>query len=645
MPLPSLYVSPEDRIDSNEMAKQLAEEIKQFQSEQQNVGGGGGSAGAAQAVQVEIDAPEADKVDGEDSASSIALLDAIREATQTTANFVKGMASQVHSMHFDALKQRKNADNHALLQKIADNTQTTAERVPPPQDESDAEKEDEESSVPGAPGEDQNDKAQENNKAVKSPAGMALSVVGKALGGMVKGIGSLFGKMFSGLKKMFSGMVKAFAKFAKFFMIGIAALALAALMVTKQGIELFRGMREMFDNLVAMLAPVVEILMEVFSVVMEVFLKIANTIMPIVTNFLTTILPTIKSVLTILGDMLMMLVDFIAPMVETIVNTILPALMPVIELIMVVLKGILDTLLNVLKPIFAVLMIVFQALANVFGFIASIAMAVIALFTEGPAVAFDMLKNAGDFIIAGIGDLINGIIEFLASIVDAVPGPNFGLADKIRGMKVEFGDKARARIEKRGQDRDGTTAQKLVEEGTIDMSLPMNEFQEQIDAKVEDGSISSVTGQKLLEMKTQADVEAEAAKGATDATGPDSADAIIAAVVDSMAQQNEDTVSMATKFEATQEQMNQGRGLVADTSDFVDTIPTVPASVVNAGSTDAKESEKESQSSGQGDSNVQTSVVNNVTTAKNETTTTFGMSGNGSDSLGHRHRRVLPGVA
>ena len=174
MPLPSLYVNPEDRIDSNEMAKQLAEEIKQFQAEQQQVGGGGGAA----AVQVEVDAPEADKVDGEDASSSLQILDAIREATQTTANFVKGMASQVHSMHFDALKQRKNADNHKLLQEIADNTKSVAERVPgTTEDDNDAEKEEEETTGGvGAPedNKDPNDAAQENNDKVQ----ISLTAIG-----------------------------------------------------------------------------------------------------------------------------------------------------------------------------------------------------------------------------------------------------------------------------------------------------------------------------------------------------------------------------------------------------------------------------------------------------------------------------------
>ena len=643
MPLPSLYVNPEDRIDSNEMAKQLAEEIKTFQAEQAQVGGGGGAA----AVQVEVDAPEADKVDGEDASSSLQILDAIREATQTTANFVKGMSSQVHSMHFDALKQRKNADNHKLLQKIADNTEDAVQlslldRRLEGMDNADAEKEDSEHETgpmhQDGDKEDPNDQAQKNNEE----AAKQDDDQGKKKQGVVS---KMMASMLGGIKNMISSIVKGFQRFVKFFMVGVAALALAALMVTKQGIELFRGMREMFDNLVAMLTPVVEILMEVFSVVMEVFLKVANTVMPIVTNFLTTILPTIKTVLQTLGDMFMMLVDFIAPIVDTIVNTILPALMPVVELIMVVLKGILDTLLNVLKPVFAVLMIVFQALANVFGFIASIAMAVIALFTEGPAVAFDMLKNAGDFIIAGIGDLINGIIEFIAGMVDAVPGPNFGLADKIRSMKVEFGDEARARIKKRGQDRDGTTAQKLVEEGTVDMTLPISEFQEQLDAKVEDGSISAVTANKLLEMKMQADTEQEAAKNVSETTGPDSSDAIVAAIVDSMAQQNEDTATMAEKFEVSQEELNAGRGAIVDTSDYVDTIPATPASMVDQKSSDTKETEKDSQRQSSQNNNISAPVITNTTAVKNQTTTSFGMGSSGSDSLGHRHRRVLPGIA
>ena len=163
-------------------------------------------------------------------------------------------------------------------------------------------------------------------------------------------------------------------------------------------------------------------------------------------------------------------------------------------------------------------------------------------------------------------------------------------------MKVDFGDEARARIRKRGQDRDGTTAQKLVEEGTVDMTLPMNQFQEQLDAKVEDGSISAVTANKLMEMKVQADTEAEAAKAATNAEGPDSADAIVAAIVDSMAEQNEDTATMAEKFEISQAELNAGRGDLVDTSDFVSTIPATPASMVDQKSSDTKETEKDTQS-------------------------------------------------
>ena len=101
---------------------------------------------------------------------------------------------------------------------------------------------------------------------------------------------------------------------------------------------------------------------------------------------------------------------------------------------------------------------------------------------------------------------------------------------------------------------------------------------------------------------------------------------------------------MAEKFEVSQEELNAGRGAVVDTSDYVDTIPATPASMVDQKSSDTKETEKDSQGQSSQNNNISAPVITNTTAVKNQTTTSFGGS-SGSDSLGHRHRRVLPGIA
>ena len=641
MPLPSLYVNPEDRIDSNELAKQLAEDIKQFQAEQQNVGGGG-SAGAAQAVQVEIDAPEADKVDGSES---IALLDAIREATQTTANFVKGMSSQVHSMHFDALQNRglkKTADEildqMRMQEELEELKNADANKVssdePPKEDATNETSEHETGPMhQDADKEDPNDAAQENNeKAAKQDDDQ-----GKKKQGVV---GKMMSSMLGGIKNMIGSIVKGFQKFIKFFLFGLAALAGAALMVTGQGVEIFRMMREAFDNLVKMLAPVVDAAMSIFGGLLEMILATSNALMPAITAILEQLVPVVKTIVDVILRLFNVILAAIQPILDVIVNQVLP---PVIQ-VFNSLVGFFMMLVDFLEPI--VLM-----LGNLVGVVATNLgqffqgfndfLSVLEAFMDGDMTAVNRyVLDMQDRLPIVIANSINGIIDFVAGLLDYVPSKRAKkAAAAIRDMRVEFGDRAQARIDKRGEE-DGSTAARKAKE--VDFELPAAEFKAALEAKVADGSLSETVAGQLMTMKEEQD----AAQAALEVpAGPDSADMIMEAISDSLASSTAETADMATKFDATQEQMNQGRGFTTDTSDFVETIPSVPASVVNAGSTDAKESEKESQSSGQGDSNIQTSVVNNVTSAKNETTTTFGMSGNGSDSLGHRHRRVLPGVA
>ena len=157
-------------------------------------------------------------------------------------------------MHMDAMRQRKNENNHALLEEIRDAVVATAEKEEEKPEEPDAEREEEDVNT-GVPDnqnqEDPNDAAQSNNEEA---AKQDDNVKGE------KKKQGIFGKMIAGilggLSKMFQGMLKGFKKFFKIFAIGLAVLAGAALMVTSQGVELFRMMREGFDLLVDMLTPV-----------------------------------------------------------------------------------------------------------------------------------------------------------------------------------------------------------------------------------------------------------------------------------------------------------------------------------------------------------------------------------------------------
>ena len=633
MPLPSLYVNPEDKINSEELAKQIAEEMRATQAEQEVPGGAGGGAPSQEAVQVEIDAPDAEEVED----ASIDLLSQIAENTYTSANMLKGMSAHSYSMHMDAMRQRKNENNHALLEEIRDAVVQTAEKEEEKPEEPDAEREEEETNtgVPENPNqEDPNDAAQSNNEEASEKGE-------EAKGGQKKqGIfGKMMANMLGGLSKMFQGMLKGFKKFFKIFAIGLAVLAAAALMVTSQGVELFRMMREGFNLLVDLLTPVVEILMDVFGKLLEVVLGLANTLMPIITSFLTQLMPIISSVMDSLARMFMMIVDMLAPIISSLVNTVMPALRPLMDVLLFLFEMIVDTVTNVLKPVFVVLGTALGLVANVIGFIASIAMAVVSLFTEGPAVAFNMLKNAGDFIVAGIADLINGIIDFVAGVVDAIPGPNFGLADKIRSMKVEFGDKARERIAQRNAESDGTIAKEMEESGAIDFGLSQSEFEKVVADKVEAGEISNVVGNQLVARKLELDQEQDAFSKTSDAEPAEGVD-IAAMIAESMGEQQQETAERAATME---EELAKGRGEVLQTENVV-VGPQVQSSVgVNEKSTEASESQKDTQTTSS-QTTVSAPTMNSSTVVSNKSTTSFGTS-SGSNSLGHRHRRVLPGIA
>jgi hypothetical protein len=378
----------------------------------------------------------------------------------------------------------------------------------------------------------------------------------------------------------------------------------------------------------------------VIGSLMTLFLGIANAIMPIVTQLMTTILPIVMLVMNTLVEAFMSIVNMLAPIISNILDSLLPALLPVFQIMTGLFTMIINVLVFVLKPYLIVVGMVVQRFAAVLGFVASLLMAAVTLFTEGPAHAIMQLQNAGDFLIAGIADMINGVIDFVAAIVSWIPGAS----DKIKESKVEWGNDAKARIQDRNASMNGSKAEELEQSGGIDFEQSKEEFAENVKQLQEKGDIDKVVAGQLIERKAELDAGAASAAAEPVKEGGNDMIDMGDIVSDSLAAQKETNAVAAEKLEA---ELQQGRGTFVQSGELVDGAPNTPAGPVQdaqiaaANSTDDVQDGR-SESSGGG--NVGIGVTNSSSTVNNIKSST-GIISTGASSLGHRHRRVLPGVA
>lgn len=546
-------------------------------------------------------------------------------------------------MHFDALKQRKNSENYKLLEEIRDNTGSgdsddDATKEPPQQEQEDATNETSEHETgpmhQDADKEDPNDAAQKNNEK----AATQDDNQGKKKQGLV---GKMMSSMLGGIKNMIGSIVKGFKKFVKFFVVGIALLAGAALMVTGQGIELFRGMRKLFDNLIEMLVPIIDTAMIVFGGLMEMILGVSNALVPAITAIFEQLVPVVQTIMDVLMRVFNILLAALAPVIDVLVNEVLPPVITVFNQLVGFFMKIVEFLAPITLLLGELLGVVAGVLGTFFSYFSDYLSVIESIFSGDMVSARRYAEDMADRLPIMLADIINGIVEFVAGILDYVPGEK---AEKgaayLRSLKVDFGDEAQARIDKRGE-ADGSTAKRKSKE--VDMEQPTPEFKAALEAKVADGSMTETVAGQLLAMKE----EQEAAKTASiePPTGPNQTDMIMDAISDSLANSTADTATMAEKFEVSQAELNAGRGTIVDTSDYVDTIPATPASMVNEGTTQSSEAQKDASGGGTTNTSVSAPVITNTQVANKKSTTTFGMGSSGSSSLGHRHRRVLPGIA
>lgn len=490
MPLPTLYVSPEDKIDSKDLAKELAAEIVKSGSMAVSEGAGPtASAGATPTAEVHIEGEESNDLGAESIRLQGEQLDALHTIAEKITAADKRLTNidkWTYSSHFDDLSQRKNKNNHAILERIAEGVNADpVEKV----EESDADPEDA-VKVEVIGGEDKNDVGD----ALKETSEQDDAKPGKE----EKKVGGIKGKMMAGVGKMLKGITDFLKKIGKMFMIALLVFGTFAALIGSAGEGIFRQLREGFDLLIEMLAPMLELVAGVIGSLMTLFLGISNAIMPIVTQLMNTVLPIVMLVMNTLVDAFMTIVNMLAPIITNILDSLLPALLPVFQVLSALFTMIINVLVAVLQPILVIVGMVVQRFAAVLGFVASLLMAAVTLFTEGPAHAAMMLMNAGDFLVAGIGDMINGIIEFVASIVDAIPGPNFGIANAIRSAKVDFGDRAKARIADRNKSMDGSKAADLEQSGGIDFDQSPQEFGDNVAALQASGDIDKVDRKSVV---------------------------------------------------------------------------------------------------------------------------------------------------
>lgn len=449
------------------------------------------------------------------------------------------------------------------------------------------------------------------------------------------------GGMFSGIMKMLKGFLN---KFVLFF--AAAGLAIGGIMTGGAG-DLFEKLKELFVKLQEALGPVIKVLIEtvmpvvfeVFGMLAALFTRIVEILAPIFVKLIETIMPPLMETFTLLADIFGKIIEFLAPVLEVVANVIGTVAVVILEVINGVLKF---------------------------------------LMAPGSYIAdgLSYLADAGDMILVSIANLINGIIEFVAGIVEKIPFKGGDWADSLRGLKVEFGDRAAARMEQRAgereqrrRERDGETDEALdqaADEGIeVDLNIPEQDAQrlEESQQETADRAAEQQQGRDANQVDTPTETPdsepvnpvEEIAKQFV-AQGGHVADGLVKIVKDGQA-----VMATAQDFQGfTNSEVAQAMTALGAkpspevlgtfvTDDFEQT--NLEADAQSAGRLDASQDQAQqaadqtadAQQSAAGGGNVTAVSAPSVTTNNSRVSTGVIYTGEPS-SLGNRER-VLPGVA
>lgn len=579
-------------------------------------------------VNVHVDPIEIDGLeDSGDADRIVEALNAIRNENPDAVEVVNSDPVQV-SVVSDAEKVEtaEGEENDAettleyldlLVDTVKEGTSKIVSALSSGSTGSDATKEEEQDSREDAAREDLDERAGEGKEDSPDPEkNKEQGKLGKMMSKTFKGLGKVFKKIFTGFN---------------LFILAIGAIVLSLL--NSGGVGLMQQVKDVFNTLFTEVVPVIlESIAAIGKVVLPFIMQILETfgtmvamVAPVIAQIFTIVLPPLMQVLTALMEAMMGIWNVIMPVVTLILQQVLPPLGAA-------LAGLAELIGNIIEIALPPLLEALSIVGAVIGFVASVFSIVVGVMNS----LFDVFSTIGD----GTGNFIdslslawgkfkNGLLDMLINLAEWIPGS----ADAIEEMEAMKTDTAEIeeRMETRKKEKVGRDANAAIEENDgIDMDAPYMEVQTAVNRAVADRTMSKEVGQAILAKKEEKDLLENPKKVDADPN----TDAVL---------------TMADLFgpssDADKAFVQQQNMLPADIQGPPENNVTTLASDVNNASNDASESEKDNKEIiiPQQGPNQYASNVNQQTSIRNITTGVIGTGG--ESSLGHRHRRVLPGVA
>jgi hypothetical protein len=475
------------------------------------------------------DAVDADPI----AQAQLEMQQVMAERLEGILNWTRESHTKLHSMHYDSLMNRKN---QATLEEIRDTIRDEMDAIAmkleqPAEEETDADVADVKEE--GSEGGDAERATElELLEQIADNTKVMADGVKEAGEGMPEDDGKPdptnpanknakgpnTKKEESALSKLL-GPIRDFAKqVGKIFLVLIAVTAA----VFAANDSVFVKLKELFERLVAVIAPILEMIMErllppLLDAVMmlaDVFMQIVEALMPPLLNLIDQVLPPIMDLLMMVIDVFMQVVEMLMPPLIQIIEAAIPPLIGLIELISQIFLMLVENLMPILEPMIG---FIADTLVVVFGLIGSVIEGMINFFKAPMSYIDDglsYLADGGDMILSGIGGFINGLIEFVAGLVENIPFVGEGAAESLRGMKVSFGERAEARMAKRATERAERAADRVVDE--VDFDLPIEEFKASLDAQVEEGNMSPEVASILMQRKEDGMTNENKASGGGD---------------------------------------------------------------------------------------------------------------------------------
>ena len=515
MALPTPNVEVTAKIDPQPIADAISEALERVFTP---LMGRLESLSGTMSVEVEnIDEIAPDAVDADPiSQAQLEMQQVMAERLEGILNWTRESHSKLHSMHYDSMINRKNqATLEEIRDAIRDEMDAIAMKLEQP--EEDADKMDTAQSKPE--GEDADADAERNYlEEIADNTKVMADGVRESGEGMPDDDGgedpkNPENKNAKGEAKKGEGMVSKvmgpIKDFLKLFGKIALAIGLFAAAVFAANDSVFVKMKELFERLVAVLAPILEMIMtkvlppiiDVLMLVADAFMKVVEALMPPLLNLVDQVLPPIMDLVMLIVDVFMQVVEMLMPPLTQIIEAAIPPLISLIELISQIFLMLVENLMPILEPMLG---FIADTLVVVFGLIGSVIEGMINFFKAPMSYIDDglsYLADGGDMILSGIGSFINGLIEFVAGLVENIPFVGEGAAESLRGMKVSFGERAEARMAKRATERAERAADRVVDE--VDFDLPIEEFKASLEAQVEEGNMSPEVASILMQRKEE----------------------------------------------------------------------------------------------------------------------------------------------